>query len=158
MGNGDLAAVHTTLHENFAAAIDMPHLPLSGQPTAGLERAALGGLLATNRWLQPEFLGALGLTELQAGPRCRLVLQAFDRCGAPSGAYPFYEVHAEVDPRHGRDWLDNAIVPVADAHPEWSARLVQGAHWRNAINVAFFDEANRMLRQESPYDEVESQR
>jgi hypothetical protein len=154
MGGGDLAAVHTTLHEGLAAAIDLPHLPLSGQPTSALERAALGGLLATNRWLQPEFLGALGLIELQAGPRCRLVLQAFDRCRAPAGAYPFYEVHAEVDPRHGRDWLDNAIAPTAAAHPDWSSRLVKGAHWRNAVNVAFFEDANRMLHQESTYADL----
>ena len=37
-------------------------------PVEALERAALGGLLSTNRWLQPEMLGALGLLELQAGP------------------------------------------------------------------------------------------
>jgi hypothetical protein len=154
MGNGDLAAVHTALHEDLGAAIELPHLPLSGQPTSALERAALGGLLATNRWLQPEFLGALGLIELQAGPRCRLVLRAFDRCGAPAGAYPFYEVHAEVDPRHGQDWLENAIAPTAAAYPDWSSRLVKGAHWRNAVNVAFFDDANRMLHQESPYDDL----
>jgi hypothetical protein len=146
MGNGDLAAVHTTLHDDLARAIDLPDLPLSGQPTSALERAALGGLLSTNRWLQPESLGALGLTELQAGPRCRLVLQAFDRCTAPSGAYPFYEVHAEVDPRHGRDWLDNAVTPIVAEHPQWAARIVRGAHWRSLVNAAFFDDADRMLR------------
>jgi hypothetical protein len=146
MGNGDLSAVHTTLHEDLAAAIEMPRLPLSGQPTSALERAALGGLLATNRWLQPESLGALGLIELQAGPRCRLVLQAFTRCAAPAGAYPFYEVHADVDPRHGRDWLDNAVVPLAIAHPEWSSRIVRGAHWRSVVNAAFLADAERLLR------------
>jgi len=33
--------------------------------------------------LQPELLGAIGLLKLQAGPHCRLVLQPFDRLGAP---------------------------------------------------------------------------
>jgi Iron-containing redox enzyme len=148
MGNGDLAAVHTTLHEDLAEAIDLPRLPLSGQPTSALERAALGGLLTTNRWLQPESLGALGLIELQAGPRCRLVLAAFDRCEAPAGAYPFYEVHAEVDPRHGQDWLENAITPIAAEHPEWSPRIVRGAQWRSTVNAAFLRDAARMLRQD----------
>jgi hypothetical protein len=145
MGNGDLAAVHTTLHDDLVAAIDMPRLPLSGQPTSALERAAFGGLLTTNRWLQPESIGALGLIELQAGPRCRLVLQAFERCGAPSAAYPFYEVHAEVDPRHGRDWLDNAVTPLAAAYPEWSSRIVRGAYWRSVVNAAFLADADRLL-------------
>jgi hypothetical protein len=145
MGNGELDAVHTTLHDRLVDAIQMPRLPLSGQPTSALERAALGGLLTTNRWLQPEALGALGLIELQAGPRCRLVLQGFDRCGAPQQAYPFYEIHADVDPRHGRDWLDNAITPLAEAHPEWAGRMLRGAQWRSAVNATFFDDAARLL-------------
>jgi hypothetical protein len=146
MGDGNPDAVHTTLHERLVAAIDMPTLPLAGQPTSALARTAMGGLLATNRWLQPEMLGALGLIECQAGPRCRLVLQGFDRCGAPADAYPFYEVHAEVDPRHGKDWLDNAITPTVAAHPEWSARIVRGAHWRSVINGQFLADADQLLR------------
>jgi hypothetical protein len=146
MGDGDPDAVHTTLHERLVAAIDMPTLPLAGQPTSALARTAMGGLLATNRWLQPEMLGALGLIELQAGPRCRLALQGFDRCGAPADAYPFYEVHAEVDPRHGKDWLDKAITPTVAAHPEWSPRIVRGAHWRSVINGEFLTDADQLLR------------
>jgi len=139
MGNGDPAAVHTVLHDRLVAAIDMPRVPLSEQPEEALERAALGGLLATNHWLQPEMLGALGLIELQAGPRCRKVLQAFDRLGAPDDAYPFYAEHAEVDPRHGKDWLDNAIVPTVREHPEWAPRILRGALWRATVNAAFFE-------------------
>jgi hypothetical protein len=145
MGNGDPDAVHTTLHDQLVAAIDMPRIPLDRQPVSALARTAFGGLLATNRWLQPEKLGALGLIELQAGPRCRLVLQALERCGAPAAAMPFYDVHAEVDPRHGKDWLDKAISPTVDDHPEWGARIVRGAHWRAAVNAAFLDDVGEQL-------------
>jgi pyrroloquinoline quinone (PQQ) biosynthesis protein C len=145
MGNGDPAGVHTTLHDELVAAIGMPRIPTAEQPAAALARTALGGLLATNRWLQPEMLGALGLIELQAGPRCRLVVKAFDRCGAPAAAYPFYEVHAEVDPRHGKDWLDNAIVPTVQRWPQWGARIVCGAMWRSAVNAAFLDDVTETL-------------
>jgi pyrroloquinoline quinone (PQQ) biosynthesis protein C len=145
MGNGDPSAVHTTLHDDLVSAIAMPRVPLADQPASALARAAFGGLLATNRWLQPEMLGALGLIELQAGPRCRLVLQAFDRCHAPAAAYPFYEVHAEVDPRHGKDWLDKAISPTVAERPEWGARIVRGALWRSAVNAAFLDDVTRTL-------------
>jgi len=147
MGDGSPDDVHTTLHDRLVAAIDMPTIPLVEQPESALARTAFGGLLATNRWLQPEMLGALGLIELQAGPRCRLVLQAFERCGAPAAAYPFYEVHAEVDPRHGKDWLDNAIEPTVRTHPEWGERIVRGALWRSAINAAFLDDVTSTLVQ-----------
>jgi hypothetical protein len=137
MGDGDPAAVHTTLHTQLVEALGLPRVPLVEQPVGALARTALGGLLATNRWLQPEMLGALGLIELQAGPRCRLVLQGFDRCAAPAAAYPFYAVHAEVDPRHGKDWLAKAIAPIVDQRPEWGPRIVRGALWRGAVDGAF---------------------
>jgi len=156
MGNGDLSAVHTTLHDDLVAAIGLPTVPLGEQPVSALARNAFCKLLATNRWLQPEMLGALGLIELQAGPRCRLVLQAFDRCGAPAAAYPFYEVHADVDPRHGKDWLDKAVAPVVAGHPDWAPRIVRGALWRSAVNADFLDEITAELMPGDPAsDETE---
>ncbi len=145
MGNGSPERVHTTLHDQLVEAVRMPRVPRRDQPLEALERAALGGLLATNRWLQPELLGALGLLELQAGPRCRLVLQAFDRLGAPAAAYPFYAEHAEVDPRHGRDWVDNALMPVVAAQPDWGPRIVRGAWWRSTVNGRFFAAAAQQI-------------
>jgi len=152
MGNGDPAAVHTVLHNELVAAIAMPRVPREQLPVAALERAALGGLLATNRWLQPEMLGALGLLELQAGPRCRLVLQAFNRLGAPAAAYPFYLEHAEVDPRHGKDWLEKAVGPTVAKYPGWGPRIVKGAWWRSTINLAFFQGLHRQLN--APQDQT----
>ena len=149
MGNGDPDGVHTVLHQRMAAALQMPAVPREQQPVEALERSALGGLLATNRWLQPEMLGALGLLELQAGPRCRLVLQAFDRLGAPADAYPFYVEHAEVDPIHGKDWMDKAIVPTVTERPDWGPRIVKGAWWRASVNLAFFEAVRRDLVGES---------
>jgi hypothetical protein len=145
MGNGSGDAVHTVLHQRMAAALNMPHVAREDQPVESLERSALGGLLATNRWLQPEMLGALGLLELQAGPRCRLVLQAFDRLGAPADAYPFYVEHAEVDPVHGKDWMDKAIVPTVTDRPDWGPRIVKGAWWRSTVNLTFFESLRQSL-------------
>lgn len=145
MGRGDGAGVHTVLHQEMAAAIGMRAVPREDLPVEALERIALGGLLATNRWLQPEMLGALGLLELQAGPRCRLVLQGFDRLGAPAAAYPFYVEHAEVDPVHGKDWMDKAIVPTVAQRPEWGPRIVKGAWWRSVTNLRFFEAVRARL-------------
>lgn len=145
MGNGDPAAVHTTLHDELAAVLELERIPWSEQPVSALARAALGGMLATNRWLQPEMLGALGLIELEAGPRCRLVLQALQRVGAPAAALPFYEVHADVDPRHGKDWLEKALAPIIEEHPDWTPRILRGALWREATNNAFLADVHDLL-------------
>ena len=145
MGNGSLEEVHTELHHEMARALELEPPHREFEPTASLRRGALGGLLATNRHLQPEMVGALGVIELQAGPRCRRVLTAFDRLGLPEEARPFYEVHAAVDPRHGKDWLDKVVASLADA-PGFAAGMVRGAQWRVLVNRWFFECAEERLR------------
>ena len=142
MGDGDPADVHTTLHEVMTEVMHLPDIPIEERPTAALERSALGGLLATNRWLQPEMIGALGLIELQAGPRCRTVLQALERIGAPESAQRFYAVHADVDPRHGNDWMNEVVEPFCSNAPDLAERVMRGAWWRWQTNAAFFDKVS----------------
>jgi hypothetical protein len=137
MGHGAIDKVHTELHRRLGRALEIDDLDREQQPVEALERSALGSLLATNRWLQPEMVGALGLTELQAGPRCEKVLAAFARVDAPAGAWPFYEVHAEVDPIHGKAWVENVVGPLAD-DPRWAAGMVRGARWKALVNRRFF--------------------
>jgi hypothetical protein len=145
MGCGDPAAVHTTLHDRLVASLGMEEPAVESLPTSALYRSALNGLLATNRHLQPELLGALGLLELQAGKRCRRVLDALHRLGAPADALPFYEVHAHTDPRHGKEWLDEALVALAEAHPDWKPRIVRGACWRADVNARLFRDVHTLL-------------
>jgi len=137
MGNGSLARVHTELHRKLRRSLGLRCPARERQPIEALERSVLTGLLATNRWLQPELLGALGLLELQAGPRCRRVVAALERIGAGDDALDFYVEHATVDPRHGKDWVDNAIVPLQD-DVRWSTGIVRGARWRSIVNAGFF--------------------
>ena len=148
MGNGTLARVHTELHQKLSRALGLSCPPREKQPLEALERSVLTGLLATNRWLQPELLGALGLLELQAGPRCRKVVVGLERIGAGDDALDFYLEHAYVDPRHGKDWVDKAVAPFDD-DPRWAAGIVRGARWRWMVNADFFHAmADMFLEQE----------
>lgn len=145
MGNGDFEAVHNVLYRRFVQAVELPSVPDHEQPVEALERSALLGLLATNRVLQPEMIGALGLIELEAGPHCRFVERGLERLEAPEGAHEFYAMHAEVDPLHGRGWLDNAVGPLVAQLPEWGPRILRGAHFKSTVNAALFDWAEREL-------------
>jgi len=137
MGRGELDRVHTELHHKLSQALGLSPPPRRTQLTEALERSVLSGVLATNRWLQPEMVGALGLLELQAGPRCRRVVTALERVGAGKDALDFYIEHATVDPRHGKDWVDKAVGPLAD-DPRWSEGMVRGARWRSLVSAGFF--------------------
>lgn len=145
MGNGDLEAVHNVLYRRFVDAVGLPRIPAREQPIEALERSALLGLVATNRYLQPELVGALGLIELEAGPHCRYVEQGLRRLGAPDGAHDFYAMHAAVDPLHGRGWLDNAVGPLVDELPAWGERILRGAVWKSVVNAGLFGWAEREL-------------
>jgi hypothetical protein len=145
MGRGEADEVHTELHHRLSEAIGMPRIPRHEQPTSGLRRSVLGSILATNRILQPEMVGALGLLEVQAGPRCRKVVRALERLDAPEGALPFYVEHATVDPHHGKAWLDHVVAPLGE-DPRWAEGMVRGARCRAEVNAAFFaDMAARFI-------------
>jgi hypothetical protein len=144
MGRGSAAHVHTELHRRLTRSLGLVAVPREAQPPEALLRSALGSLLATNRYLQPELVGALGLIELQAGPRCRRVVAALRRLGAPADAFAFYEEHAQADPRHGKAWVDHVVTPLA-SDPEWGRRMVRGARWRALVNERFFAAAARQL-------------
>lgn len=143
MGNGQLEHVHSALYQRFVGEVALPRISRHEQPTEALERSALLGLVAVNRALQPEMIGALGLIELSAGPQCRYVDQGLGRLGASDDARAFYRMHAVVDPLHGAGWLDNAVTPLAGQRPEWGPRILRGAAWKNAVNEAFFGWAER---------------
>lgn len=149
MGRGDESQVHTVLHRTMAEALGLRRLARGEQPGACLERTLLGSTLATNRWLQPEMVGALGLIELQAGPRCRAVVAALRRTGAPAASLPFYEEHARVDPQHGRSWLDRVVAPLVAEHPDVAWRIVRGARWRSTVNARFLEAAQWFLAADS---------
>lgn len=146
MGSGVAEGAHSELHRQTLAALGVPNpIESAAMTTSGLERAALGGLLASNHWLQPEMLGALGMVELQAGPRCKLVVNAMTRLRMPDEAIRFYQTQARVDPKHGTDWLTLVVRPTLRKKPAWHHRVLRGARWRLSVNDVFLDELHERL-------------
>jgi len=145
MGNGDFHQVHNSLYKQFVDAVELPTVPLDEQPVEALERTALLGLLASNRFLQPEMVGALGLIELEAGPHCRYVDRGLERLGASAEAREFYRMHAVVDPVHGHGWLENGVGPLVEQNPVWGPRILRGARWKSQVNNGFFRWADQAL-------------
>jgi hypothetical protein len=145
MGRGEASRVHTQLHRQMAQALNLDPVSRESQPLAALRRSALGPFLATNRARQAEMVGALGLIELQAGPRCRRVVSGLERLRAPSKAMPFYAEHATTDPIHGREWLARVVGNFAGGDPSIAHRVVQGARWRSSLNRAFLQSVGRIV-------------
>lgn len=145
MGKGDFHNVHNVLYTRFVDEVGLPTVPHHERPVEALERSAVLGLVATNRYLQPEMIGALGLIELEAGPHCRYVDRGLARLGASDDARAFYRMHAVTDPVHGQGWLDNGVAPLVEQMPAWGPRILRGARWKSQVNNQFFDWAEQAL-------------
>lgn len=145
MGNGAFDEVHNVLYRRFVAAVDLPTVDPEEQPVEALERAAVLGLVASNRYLQPEMVGVLGLIELEAGPHCRYVDRGLGRLGASDDAREFYRMHAVVDPIHGHGWLEHAVDPLVAEVPAWGPRILRGARWKSVVNNRFFAWAEHVM-------------
>lgn len=147
MGNGEHRAVHTTLYRRLVSALELPTVGEEELPLEALRRNILTGVLATNRRLQPELIGALGTIELQAGPRCRRVVRALQRVGAGGDARAFYVEHATADPRHGKNWLDRVVGTLGE-QLFWASGMIRGAAYRCAVNDDFFSYLSRRSNRE----------
>ena len=148
MGRGSGSAVHTELQRRMAAAVGLGSTARALMPLEALDRLSLLTVFATNRHRQPELIGALGLIELQAGPRCRQVVRGMRRLGVSQDALSFYQEHAEADPGHGKAWLDHVVRPLS-SDPWWAAGMVRGARYRSAANAAFFSLIGDRVREAS---------
>jgi len=144
MGRGAATEVHTELHGRLKAALGIRTPSRREQPLEALERSVFGSLLATNRALQLEMLGALGLTELQAGPRCRSVSAGLRRVAAPLDSLPFYDEHSTADPIHAKHWLERAVAPLG-VERDTSDKIIEGARWRSTLNARFLECAARLV-------------
>jgi hypothetical protein len=61
-----------------------------------------------------------------------------ERLGVADAALPFYEEHAVADPHHGKQWIEHAVIPLVEMHPDWGPRILRGARWRATVNRRFF--------------------
>lgn len=142
-GQGDPDRAHLALHARMSAALRLHEVDatLGEESEEQCERDALMGLLAANHALQPELLGAIAMSELQAGPRARLVLRSLERHighdGGSEAALAYHRVIADVDRGRGRPWLDALLRPVISGDASWAPRILRGAVWRCETNARF---------------------
>ncbi|HVU73281.1 MAG TPA: iron-containing redox enzyme family protein [Mycobacteriales bacterium] len=158
-GGGDPTRALPALHRSMAAALRLHEVdPTLGEESEEqCERDALAAFLAANHALQPELIGAVAMSELQAAPRARLVLRSLQRHhgadGGAGGALAYHEAIADSDRSRGRAWLDGLLRPLIDDDPSWAPRIVRGAVWRCETNARFATWAwSRLTR---PLDEAD---
>jgi hypothetical protein len=125
MGQGNASGMHGPMLSRLAGA-----LKLHDQGETVWESLALGNLmvaLATDRHYAYHSVGALGVIELTAPGRAKLVNAGLKRLGVRGAARQYFALHASLDVRHSAAWNAEVLLPLVEQTPEVAPCIAEGA-------------------------------
>jgi hypothetical protein len=128
MGCGHAGGMHGPLLQTLC-----DHLDLSVESDAVWQSRALSNLmvaLACNRDYAYHSVGALGVIELTAPGRAKLVNAGLQRLGVPGQARRYFALHATLDVKHSAAWNAEVLAPLVAELPECAHAIAEGALMR----------------------------
>jgi len=137
MGQGNAAGMHGPMLGRLAGALKL-HDP--GETV--WEALALGNLmvaLATDRHYAYHSVGALGVIELTAPGRAKLVNAGLKRLGVRGAARQYFALHASLDIRHSAAWNAEVLLPLVQDTPEVAPCIAEGALLRLRAGARCFE-------------------
>lgn len=106
------------------------------------ESLALGNLmsaLAHDRRYAFHSIGALGVIELTAPGRVSLVNEGLARLNVSSAGRRYFQLHANLDVAHSREWNREIIRPLVAADPRCARAIAEGALLRLRSGARCFE-------------------
>jgi hypothetical protein len=141
MGRGAEVGMHGPMLARLAEALE---LELDAEPV--VEAVALGNLLAglaLNRRYAYHSVGALGVIELTAPDRARLVNLGLKRLRVPANHRQYFALHATLDIQHSREWNREVIRPMVTEWPDCTRAIAEGALMRLRAGELCFERYRR---------------
>lgn len=143
MGQGSAAGMHGPMLSRLARALEL------GDPSDTVwEALALGNLmvaLATDRHYAYQSVGALGVIELTAPGRAKMVNAGLKRLGVPGAVRQYFALHATLDVRHSAAWNAEVLAPLVQRTPEVARCIAEGALLRLRAGARCFERYRRQL-------------
>jgi hypothetical protein len=143
MGRGMEVGMHGPMLARLAVTLELD-IGIAIVP----EAHALGNLLAGlafNRRYAYHSLGALGVVELTAPGRSRLVNLGLKRLRVPANDRQYYALHATLDIKHSAAWNAEVIAPLVHDLPECAVAIAEGALMRLTAGQRCFERYRREL-------------
>lgn len=143
MGRGNEGGMHGPM---LGRLVDGMQLDLSEEPV--VEAIALANLLtglAFNRHFAFHAIGALGVIELTAPGRSRMVNFGLRRVGVAPHVRQYYALHATLDIKHSDAWNREVITPLVTEHPEAAHAIAEGALMRLRAGERCFERYRAVL-------------
>lgn len=129
MGRGAAKGMHGPMLARLSAYFNI-------EPTVDIvvpESLALGNCMigmATNRRFAYHSIGALGVIEMTAPGRAKLVDVGLRRVGVPAKKRHYFAVHAVLDVKHSEAWNAEVLLPLVSEDPRRAQAIGEGALMR----------------------------
>ncbi len=149
LGRGKLAGMHGPLLGRLSRTLSLR----PDRDRVVWEALAVGNLmvaLATNRRYAYHSVGALGAIELTAPWRAAHVNAALKRVGVAGEDRRYYALHATLDVKHARAWMDEVLGPIVAEEPRAARAIAEGALMRLNAGARSFVRYRRELGRPRP--------
>jgi len=156
MGQGNAEGMHGPMLARLARVLE-----LRDSSETVWESLALGNLmvaLAIDRHYAYQSIGALGVIELTAPGRARLVNAGLKRLGISGTIRQYFALHATLDVRHSAAWNAEVLEPIVQQTPEAARCIAEGALLRLRAGARCFERYRRELWSSRAKSRIPAQR
>jgi hypothetical protein len=126
MGRGNPNGMHGPMLNDLAATLAVePTIENTVAESLALANAMTA--MATSRRLTWHSVGALGVIELTAPGRSKMVAQGLRRIGLSGSERRYFDIHAVLDVKHSSAWNAEAIMPLVAEDGRRARYIAEGA-------------------------------
>ncbi len=129
MGRGREVRMHGPMLHGSAVALELK-ADVDATVWEALALANLMSGMASSRRYAYHSIGALGVVELTAPSRVRLIDKGLKRLDVSPRARSYFTLHSRIDLLHSRDWNREVIRPLIEADPRLRVPIAEGALMR----------------------------
>jgi hypothetical protein len=148
MGRGNIKGMHGPMLDALAQRLQIrPTIEATCWESLALANTMVA--FATSRRYAYHSIGALGVVELTAPGRTKLVAQGLRRLGFTNKERMYFDIHAVLDVKHSKDWDAEVLWPIVSERPEAARAIAEGALMRLSCGARCFDRYRRHLWGES---------
>jgi hypothetical protein len=138
MGRGNLRGMHGPMLDALVETLAVdPSIERTVWESLALANTMTA--LATSRRYAWHSVGALGVIELTAPGRSKLVAKGLRRIGLSDRERRYFDLHAVIDLKHSADWNREVIGPLVAEDPARATAMAEGALMRLACGARCFD-------------------
>lgn len=150
MGNGDFAAVHTTMFRTSSSymrdLLGRAGISVEVPPLECLMNGNILLMWAVRREYNMRLIGAMGLVEGSAPVRFGATTAAMERLGLPKDVIAYHKAHISIDTRHSAAWYETVLQHYAAGGEDVVRELSLGVMIRYNVALRYYHYMYKTMR------------